>query len=143
MSPPPRRDNASRAMAVSSAAVGAEPDGARDGERPFIVVVDDDPTVAQMLADTLRPEFDVLALTAPEAALVALDDRRVAVLIADRRMPGMGGVELLTEARRRHPDVVGMLTTAYADTNSAVQAINEARAFGYLAKPWDLDELLV
>lgn len=112
-------------------------------ERPIVLVVDDDASVAQALADTIRPEFVVLAVTAPAAALAALDGHDVAVLITDQRMPGMGGVELLTEARRRYPAVVGVLTTAYADIDSTIRAINEARAFGYLAKPWDANELLV
>jgi hypothetical protein len=49
---------------------------------------------------------------------------------------------LLTEARRRHPEVVGVLLTAHADAQTAVQAINEARAFGYLLKPWENDAIL-
>jgi len=109
----------------------------------FVLVVDDDPSVAEALADTLRPEFEVLVVTAPGAALAALDNHDVAVVIADQRMPAMDGVDLLAEARRRHPDVVGVLATAYADVATAVQAINEAHAFGYVAKPWDADELLI
>lgn len=150
MSLPSHPDHADRAGAAaadelvpSAGAVGAVVRKGPGAERPIVVVVDDDPTVAQVLADTIQPEFEALPLTAPEAALAALSDRHVAVLITDQRMPGMGGVELLTEARRRHPDVVGVLTTAYADADSAIQAINEARAFGYLAKPWDTDELLI
>jgi FixJ family two-component response regulator len=111
-------------------------------DQPVILVVDDDPDVAQALEDTLRLEFEVVTVTAPRSALSALDDPRVAVLLADQRMPDMDGVELLTEARRLRPDVVGILITAYADVGTAIQAINEARTFGYLAKPWDADELL-
>ncbi len=110
---------------------------------PFVLVVDDDRDVASALAETLRPEFDVLTVTAPEAALLMLEQRDVAVLIADQRMPSTGGVELLTEVRRRQPDVVGVLMSAYADLDAAMHAINEAHAFAFLAKPWDVDELLV
>ena len=143
MSPPAHPDRDDRVEAVSAVAdrvVAAEPSSATP---PFVLVIDDDTSVGEALVDTLRPEFEVLAVTAPEAALAALDDHDVAVLIADQRMPAMGGVELLAEARRRHPDVVGVLATAYADIATAVQAINEAHAFGYLAKPWDADELLI
>jgi response regulator RpfG family c-di-GMP phosphodiesterase len=85
----------------------------------------------------------VLAVTRPEAALAELAHSDVSVLLADQRMPGMDGVELLAAARQRHPVVIGVLITAYADIDAAVQAINEARAFAFLEKPWDTDELLV
>jgi FixJ family two-component response regulator len=111
--------------------------------RPLVLIVDDDLDVATALEDTLRAEFEVLAVTAPEAALPALEQRDVAVLLADQRMPGLGGAELLAEARRRHPDVVGVLITGYADLDAAMQAINQARAFALVGKPWDVDELLV
>jgi len=71
-----------------------------------------------------------------------LDDQEAAVLVADLRMPEMGGIELLTEARRRRPETVRVLMTAHVDARSAVQAINEARAFAYLVKPWETDALL-
>src|SRR5688572_19765577 len=102
---PDRDDRVEAVAAVADHVVAAEPSAAAP---PFVLVVDDDASVAEALADTLRPEFEVLAVTAPEAALTALDADDVAVLIADQRMPGMGGVELLAEARRRHPDVVGV-----------------------------------
>jgi FixJ family two-component response regulator len=109
---------------------------------PVVLVVDDDHDVASALVDTLRPELDARAVTSPREALALLDAREAAVLVADLRMPEMGGVELLTEARRRHPATIGVLITAHADAESAVQAINEARAFGYLLKPWDADEIV-
>lgn len=131
---PPDRDDRVEAGSVAPEGVAAT---------SLVLVIDDDPAVAEALADTLRPEFAVLVVTAPQAALAALGEHDVAVLIADQRMPAMGGVQLLVEARRRHPDVVGVLATAYSDIATAVQAINEAQAFGYLAKPWDADELLI
>jgi response regulator RpfG family c-di-GMP phosphodiesterase len=107
-----------------------------------VLIVDDDPHVAAVLAETLEPEFDARVLTSARDALALLDDQEVAVLVADLRMPQMGGIELLSEARRRHPDTVGVLMTAHADARSAVQAINEARAFAYLVKPWDADAVV-
>jgi FixJ family two-component response regulator len=117
-------------------------DASRDADRPFVLIVDDDPDVASALAETLRPELESVVVTSPRAALAMLDRREVAVLVSDQRMPEMSGVALLTEARRRHPDVVGVLLTAHTDARTAVQAINEARAFGYLVKPWENDAIL-
>jgi FixJ family two-component response regulator len=135
-SPPSRPD------AWREAPVRDPSDTSPGADRPTILIVDDDPAVGSTLAETLQPEFDAFAVTSPRAALVALDRRDVAVLVADQRMPEMSGVDLLTQARRRHPEVVGVLITAHADAQSAVQAINEARAFGYLLKPWDIDAIV-
>lgn len=113
-----------------------------DDGRPAVLVVDDDEAVASALEEMLLTEFAARAVMHPEAALAELARRDVAVLLADQRMPGMGGVELITETHRRHPDVVCVLVTAYADLDTALQAINAARAFAFLTKPWDMDELL-
>src|SRR4051794_6801097 len=110
-------------------------------QAPCILVVDDDPHVARLLVEQLRVEFPVHAVTSPARALAALEDLRIAVVLADQRMPGMGGVELLTEARRVRPTVVGILITGHAEIASAVRAINEARVLGFLTKPWDEAEL--
>jgi FixJ family two-component response regulator len=110
--------------------------------RPGVLIVDDDRAVVEALKDTLEPEFDAIAVTRPEVALATLAQRDVAVLVADQRMPGMEGVAVLVEARQRNPDVVGVLMTAYADIDAAVQAINDAHAFAFVTKPWDTEELL-
>jgi FixJ family two-component response regulator len=112
-----------------------------DDDRPLVVVVDDDPLISRTLGELLETEFRVHAVTSPEAALHVLDESQVAVMLADQRMPGMGGVELLAEARARQPDIVGVLITGHADIASAVRAINSARVLGFLTKPWDEQEL--
>ena len=65
---------------------------------------------------------------------------QVALLIADQRMPGMEGTEYLTKARTIFPEAKRALLTAYADTNAAIAAINEASIDYYLLKPWDPPE---
>ena len=64
----------------------------------------------------------------------------VALLLADQRMPQMDGVNFLSEAMEMHPLAKRALLTAYADTNAAIDAINEARVHYYLMKPWDPPE---
>jgi CheY-like chemotaxis protein len=123
---------------VATGSANHPPDG-----RPLVLVVDDDQPVAYALRDSLEPEFRVVTVGEPRGALERLGEMEVAVVLADQQMPGMGGVELIAEAHRRHPDVVGVLITAYANLDTALQAINAARAFAFLTKPWDLDELLV
>src|SRR5207237_9507195 len=65
---------------------------------------------------------------------------RLALVISDQRMPGMGGVDLLAEVRRLEPEVKAVLLTAYADTDVAIEAINRVRLDYYVLKPWDPPE---
>ncbi|MCP5559359.1 MAG: response regulator [Verrucomicrobiaceae bacterium] len=65
----------------------------------------------------------------------------IGVLITDQRMPGENGVELMEKARKLNPNLVRILVTAYAEYQTAVDAVNEGRAFRYLHKPWDPEEL--
>lgn len=117
--------------------------------KPIILTVDDDREVLQAIARDVRHEygehFRVIRAESGERALdvlrqVKLANESVALLLADQRMPGMSGVELLTEARRYYPDAKKALLTAYADTDAAIAAINEVRLDYYLVKPWDPPE---
>src|SRR5580765_2837623 len=85
----------------------------------------------------------------PKPVLLTVDDdpevlkarnNPVALLLADQRMPTMDGVGFLAEAMDLHPEAKRALLTAYADTNAAIDAINEARIHYYLMKPWDPPE---
>ena len=53
-------------------------------------------------------------------------------------MPGRSGVSLLNRIRNERPDIVRMLTTAYADLDSAIDAVNKGEILRYISKPWDL-----
>ena len=61
----------------------------------------------------------------------------IALFMVDERMPGMSGMEFLIEAMPLYPDAKKVLLTAYADTETAIKAINEVRLDQYLTKPWD------
>lgn len=64
----------------------------------------------------------------------------LAMIVADQRMPALTGTELLTRAREQFPKAFRILLTAYADTNAAIDGINEARLHQYIVKPWDPPE---
>ena len=66
-----------------------------------------------------------------------LRDEKVGLLLADHRMPEMTGVEFLEQARQFYPKARRVLLTAYADTDAAIAAINQADVHYYLLKPWD------
>ena len=68
---------------------------------------------------------------------LALRARPVALIATDQRMPEMTGIQMLTEGRQHAPDAKLLLLTAYADTEAAIQAINDVGLDYYLLKPWD------
>jgi thioredoxin reductase (NADPH) len=114
--------------------------------KPILLTVDDDADVLQAIERDLRShygaQYRVLASGSPEAALDLLNQLKLrgdslALLLADQRMPKMDGVRFLQEAREVFPEAKRALLTAYADTNAAIGAINEASINYFFLKPWD------
>jgi two-component system, NtrC family, response regulator AlgB len=106
-----------------------------------ILIVDDEKNIRAHLATYLRGlghETDAAADAAE--ALAAIGRRAFDVVLSDVRMAGMDGLALLREIRRRHPDMIVVLMTAYATVPQAVEAIR-AGAYDYLVKPFSLEQV--
>jgi thioredoxin reductase (NADPH) len=128
--------------------------------KPVIFSIDDDPSVLNSIERDLRAHFGsdyrILPINQPKAALDYLKkmeqrNETVALFLVDQRMPEMTGTEFLAEAIKAYPQAKRVLLTAYADTQAAIESINEVRLDYYLMKPWHppeerlypvLDELL-
>ncbi len=117
--------------------------------KPILLVVDDDPDVLNAIARDLRKkygrDFRVLRAESGTAALELLAELKergtpVALLLSDQRMPGMDGVTFLSRAVEDFPKAKRALITAYADTEAAINAINQSQVHYYLVKPWDPPE---
>ncbi|MEY4941531.1 MAG: hypothetical protein RIQ93_3266 [Verrucomicrobiota bacterium] len=108
-----------------------------------LLIVDDDRAQRSLLETFLRAQGYVTQSAASgEAALQLLLGQKFAMMISDVRMPGMSGLEMLRRVRQKHPDLPVLLVTAFADIRSAVSAMRDG-AVNYLAKPIDLDELIL
>jgi thioredoxin reductase (NADPH) len=114
--------------------------------KPILLTVDDDPDVLRAIERDLRTqygaEYRVISSDSPEGALDLLKGLKVrndgvALLLADQRMPRMDGIGFLQAARQMFPDAKRALLTAYADTNAAISAINQANIDYFFMKPWD------
>ncbi len=114
--------------------------------KPVIVAVDDDPQVVAAVRRDLRDRYAqgyrIVSTVSGAETLDALAELKargdvVALFVVDQRMPEMTGTELLVEARTLYPDAKRVLLTAYADTEAAIQAINDVDLDYYLLKPWD------
>jgi thioredoxin reductase (NADPH) len=118
-------------------------------EKPAILLVDDEPAVLAAVARDLRPrygsDYRILRAASGQEALdvvrqLKLRSDPVALFVVDQRMPGMSGIEFLVEAITLFPEAKRVLLTAYADTQAAIQAINDVGLDHYLMKPWDPPE---
>ena len=117
--------------------------------RPTILAVDDDPQVVRAIVRDLRSRYGedhriVRATSGAEAlemlAELILRDRGVALVVADQRMPGMTGIEMMARVRESSPGTRLLLLTAYADTDVAIRAINDIGLDYYMVKPWEPPE---
>ena len=112
---------------------------------PIILTVDDDPSVSQAITRDLRSRYNeryrvVRATSGAEALMVlgefAKRDQPVALIVSDHRMPEMTGIELLRRSKEQISGAKLVLLTAYADTDVAIDAINQIGLDHYLLKPW-------
>jgi thioredoxin reductase (NADPH) len=124
-------------------------DGSEPRRRPAIIAVDDEPAVLAAVSRDLRRGFGeryrVMRAGSGAEGLELLRQVRargdqIALLVADQRMPGLSGTDYLVKARELAPEAKRVLLTAYADTEAAIQAINEVSLDYYLLKPWDPPE---
>jgi len=128
--------------------------------KPVILTLDDDASVLNTIARDLRSHYGQDYRIVPiESGKAALDyikkmqqrNETIALFLVDQRMPEINGVEFLQEGIQAYPQAKRVLLTAYADTQAAIDSINEVGLDYYLLKPWHppeerlypvLDELL-
>jgi len=103
-----------------------------------ILVVDDEPVVLDVCSRLLarEPDLVVTQATSAEEALPLLESQRIDVLITDKNLPQMSGIELIAEARRLQPTLEAMMITGYASSESVIAAF-AAGASDYILKPFD------
>ncbi len=116
-----------------------------------VVIIEDEPGVRDALERDLAPLADTVRVEVTsdaEDARALLDEvaaggDRLALLLADHRLPGESGVDLLVDLHGQ-PETMTVrkvLVTGQADQDDTIRAVNEAGLHHYIAKPWDPDEL--
>ena len=117
--------------------------------KPVLLTVDDDAEVLRAVERDLRRHYaDRYRVLRAESGATALEALRglkkrndaVSLFLVDQRMPHMTGVEFISQAMDLYPNAKRVLLTAYADTDAAIRAINDAKIHHYLLKPWDPPE---
>ena len=105
-------------------------------------IVDDDRSIRWVLEKALtQADMNVTSFDRAEPIMVRLGEETPDVIISDIRMPGSDGLTMLKQVKRAHPDLPVIIMTAYSDLDNAVASF-KGGAFDYLAKPFDVDEVV-
>ena len=107
-----------------------------------VLLVDDEPQILTALEDLLGDDYTILKSESPERALNLVEQNRdIAVVITDQRMPSMNGDEFL---RKMGEDSLAqrIMVSGFADLPAVLRAVNEGKVYAYVTKPWDEDDLL-
>lgn len=116
---------------------------ARVFEQRTLLLVDDEESILTVLERLFtRGGYTVLTANSGQAGLALLERHHIGVIISDQRMPGMTGVEFLSEVKQLYPDVMRLILSGFADLKAVTAAINEGAIYRFLTKPCD-DELLL
>lgn len=107
-----------------------------------ILVVDDEHDFLKLIKRRLtKRNVDVETVTNGEEALAFLAEHPVDVVILDVRMPGMSGIDVLKEIRKRFRDVEVIMLTGHGSMQSGIEGISLG-AYDYILKPFSIDNLL-
>jgi len=108
-----------------------------------ILIVDDDDSLRESLQLVLAAEsYDVVAAEDGEAALRLIEQTPIDIVLSDLRMPGIDGLELIPQLRRRLPEATIILMSAYGTEDLAIEAMKRG-AYDYIAKPFQPSEVLL
>jgi len=119
---------------ASRAAAGAS--------RPRVLVVDDEASIRDLLAQTLAlADYDVDVAVDGRGALDRIRLDPYDLLIADLKMPGMDGLSVIREAKRLKNNLPVIIITGYSTESSAIEAVNLG-VTGYLTKPFRVPQVL-
>ena len=103
-----------------------------------ILFVDDDPLMLNLYVVMMEGEADRWEITTvgkAADALKILDEANYDVVVSDMRMPGMDGIQFLSQIKSMSPDTVRVMLTGNAEIETAISAINEGSIFRFLTKP--------
>ncbi|MEP2777355.1 MAG: response regulator [Luteolibacter sp.] len=114
-----------------------------DYQRHAILFVDDEANSRKYFQRLFGRKFRILeaedGVQALEVFRQNADD--IGIIVTDQRMPNETGVGFLSKIAADYPDIIKILSTAYADIDAAIGSVNQGGIFRYITKPWDIPEL--
>jgi len=110
-------------------------------EKGSLLILDDEEMIRDLLTETFTARgYSVDTAKDGKAANKKIDIRRYDLLITDLRLPDISGMDILTRARKKYPEMGIIMITAYGSIKNAVNVMKEG-AFYYIAKPFELEEI--
>lgn len=101
-----------------------------------ILFVDDEASVVAGIVRQFRKQYNIVPASSGQEGLeLVRTEGPFAIVVSDFRMPGMNGIELLSQVRELSPDSVRMMLTGQADFDLSISAVNEGRIFRFMTKP--------
>lgn len=108
---------------------------------PVVLYVDDVETNLMLFKASFEREYSILLAESGSRALEILKEQDVNVLVADQKMPGITGNELLAIVAEKYPDIMRFMITAYTDYETVVDAINKGQLYGFFNKPYKIEDV--
>jgi len=106
-----------------------------------LLIVDDELANLQKLKRTFVDEYDVYQASNGEQALTLFAQHTISAVIADQKMPGMTGIDLLRQVLEVNPETARIILTGYTEVEDLMDAINAGHVHCYITKPWEPDFL--
>src|SRR4249920_4066931 len=111
-------------------------------DRPRVLVVDDEKFIRDIIADFLGMEgYIVRTAEDGTSAVNELERARYDMVISDLKMPKMGGLDLLKEVARTHPETLTVIMTGFGTVETAIDAMKQG-AYDYILKPFKVEEVV-
>jgi signal transduction histidine kinase len=108
-----------------------------------ILYIDDETYNLQGFEFIMKKDYDLHVASSADEGLRMLRIKPIKVVITDHRMPDMSGIDLLKILLVEFPEVIRIIVTAYSDTETILQAINQGKVYHFITKPWNNNELKV
>ncbi|MBA2486603.1 MAG: response regulator [Nitrospira sp.] len=111
------------------------------GEKPSVLVVDDETGPRDALKVILRPFFTIHSADTAKSALQVLKERHIDLITLDQKLPDRQGIDLLQDIKQDYAEIEVIIITGYGSLKSAMEGIRHGAA-GYLLKPFNVTELI-
>ncbi len=117
----------------------------KEAEKPLVMLVDDEIENLNVLRQLLEKKFQIITGLNGQEAIQLIDNMKdptkIQLIISDQRMPNITGVEFLERIVERMPNTIRIILTGYSDTQVIIDAINKAKLYKFITKPFDPIEL--
>lgn len=112
--------------------------------RARLLYIDDEEINRSNFLQTFAEEYEILLAASGEEGLEILArEEAIALILADQRMPGLSGADVLARVRELSPDTERIMITGYSDPEDIMAAINQGHVYRYILKPWNSGEMQI